>query len=132
MYTHILLLRSDKVSGANIVKMADFRTFLAGLGFENVETYIESGNAVFSLHNSVDEAHRLISQTFPARFGILPKTMLLTGEELAVAIAAMRSRAETSTRQIGPVACPQPAQTWQPIRSPLAANNPGHRNVIPG
>jgi uncharacterized protein (DUF1697 family) len=33
MNTHILLLRGDKVSGANIVKMADFRTFLAGQSF---------------------------------------------------------------------------------------------------
>jgi hypothetical protein len=87
---------------------------------------------VFSSHKSIDEAHRLNSQTFPVRFGFLPKMMLLTGEELAAAIAAMRSRAETSTRQIGPIACPLQAQAWQPICGMLVANNPGHRRAIPG
>jgi uncharacterized protein (DUF1697 family) len=83
----ILLLRGVNVSGANMVKMADFRAFLAGLGFENVETYIQSGNAVFSSPKSVDEAHKLVSAAFPARFGFLPKMLLLTAEELAAAIA---------------------------------------------
>jgi uncharacterized protein (DUF1697 family) len=87
MQRQILLLRGVNVSGANIVKMADFRAFLAGIGFENVETYIQSGNAVFSSAKSVDEAHILISEAFPARFGFLPKMMLLTAEELAAAIA---------------------------------------------
>jgi uncharacterized protein (DUF1697 family) len=87
MNSNILLLRGVNVSGANIVKMADFRAFLAGLGFENVETYIQSGNAVFSSPKSVDEARKLIAETFPARFGFLPKMMLLKAEELAAAIA---------------------------------------------
>ena len=46
--THILLLRGVNVSGANIVKMAEFRAFLSGVGLSDVETYIQSGNAVFA------------------------------------------------------------------------------------
>jgi uncharacterized protein (DUF1697 family) len=83
----VLLLRGVNVSGANIVKMADFRGFLAGLGFENAGTYIQSGNAVFSSPKSIDEARRLVQDSFPASFGFLPKMMLLPADELAAAIA---------------------------------------------
>jgi uncharacterized protein (DUF1697 family) len=89
----VLLLRGVNVSGANIVKMAEFRAFLAGLGFENIESYIQSGNAVFSSLKPVDETHKLISDSFPARFGFLPKMMLLRAEELGHAIACNPFRA---------------------------------------
>jgi uncharacterized protein (DUF1697 family) len=87
MFRHILLLRGVNVSGANKVKMADLRAFLAELGFTDVQTYIQSGNAVFSSPKSTDEGRSLMSETFPSRFGFLPKMMLLTAQELAAAIA---------------------------------------------
>lgn len=84
---HILLLRGVNISGASIVKMGEFRAFLTELGFTDVQTCIQSGNAVFSSPISTDGAHSLMSQAFPARFGFLPKMMLLTAEALAAAIA---------------------------------------------
>jgi uncharacterized protein (DUF1697 family) len=83
----ILLLRGVNVSGANIVKMAEFRTFLTGLGFGEVQTYIQSGNAVFSSAKSADAARFLISEAFAPRFGFTPKIMLVPAEDLAAAIA---------------------------------------------
>ncbi len=83
MTRYILLLRGINVSGANIIKMADFRAFLSGLGFESVESYIQSGNAVFSSLISSDEVHELVLVAFPARFGFSPKMMLVSVEELA-------------------------------------------------
>ena len=47
MPTYISLLRGINVSGKNIIKMADFKTRLSSLGFQNVQTYIQSGNIVF-------------------------------------------------------------------------------------
>ena len=87
MTVFILLLRGVNVSGANIVKMADFRAFLAGLGFERVETYIQSGNAVFSFDKPAAAVQRLISNAFEPRFGFDPKMMLLNADELSAAIA---------------------------------------------
>lgn len=81
-----MLLRGVNVSGANLVKMADLRAFLANLGFESVETYIQSGNAVFSSKQSAAEANRTISEAFPARFGFSPKMMLLSAREFSAAI----------------------------------------------
>ena len=69
-----MLLRGVNVSGANIVKMADLRAFLAGLGFESVETHIQSGNAVFSSKQSAAESRVSISEAFPGRFGFAPLT----------------------------------------------------------
>lgn len=87
MPTFILLLRGVNVSGANIVKMAEFRAFLSGLGFENVETYIQSGNAVFSSQKPAAAVHFYISEAFAPRFGFLAHMMLLEAGELAAAIA---------------------------------------------
>jgi uncharacterized protein (DUF1697 family) len=83
----ILLLRGVNVSGANMVKMAEFRTFLSGLGFEKVETYIQSGNAVVSSEKSAAAAHHLVSEAFAPRFGFAPKMMVLPASDLAAAIA---------------------------------------------
>src|SRR5690348_17040524 len=47
MPTYVALLRAVNVGGYGKLSMADFRTLLEGLGFKNVQTYIQSGNAVF-------------------------------------------------------------------------------------
>jgi uncharacterized protein (DUF1697 family) len=83
----ILLLRGVNVSGANIVKMAEFRTFLTGQGFGDVQTYIQSGNALFSSAKSADAARLLLSEAFAPRFGFTPKMMLVMAADLAAAIS---------------------------------------------
>lgn len=44
MTTHLALLRGINVSGHNMIKMEALKTTLKAIGFENVETYIQSGN----------------------------------------------------------------------------------------
>ncbi|WP_310381015.1 DUF1697 domain-containing protein [Flavobacterium sp.] len=44
MATHLALLRGINVSGHNMIKMEALKTTLEGIGFENVQTYIQSGN----------------------------------------------------------------------------------------
>ena len=46
MTTYVILLRAVNVGGYGKLPMAEFRKTLSGLGFEKVETYIQSGNAV--------------------------------------------------------------------------------------
>ena len=48
MPTYIALLRGINVSGQKKIKMADLRTHLSELGYGNLQTYIQSGNIVFS------------------------------------------------------------------------------------
>src|SRR6478672_4508973 len=46
MKTHLALLRGINVSGQKLIKMEDLRKHLADAGFENVATYIQSGNVL--------------------------------------------------------------------------------------
>ena len=45
---HIALLRGINVGGNRIIKMADLRQMFVDAGARDVETYIQSGNVVFS------------------------------------------------------------------------------------
>ena len=47
MTTYIGLLRGINVGGANMVAMSDLREMIAGLGFSDVKTLLQSGNVVF-------------------------------------------------------------------------------------
>lgn len=44
MTTHLALLRGINVSGHNMIKMDALKTALENIGFQNVVTYIQSGN----------------------------------------------------------------------------------------
>lgn len=44
MTTHLALLRGINVSGHNMIKMEVLKATLEGIGFQNVVTYIQSGN----------------------------------------------------------------------------------------
>jgi uncharacterized protein (DUF1697 family) len=44
MTTHLALLRGINVSGHNMMKMETLKTTLEAIGFQNVQTYIQSGN----------------------------------------------------------------------------------------
>jgi uncharacterized protein (DUF1697 family) len=46
-YTYIALLRGINVSGQKLIKMEMLRACIEALGFENVQSYIQSGNIVF-------------------------------------------------------------------------------------
>lgn len=47
MNTYISILRGINVSGKNILKMEALRKMYENLGFQKVQTYIQSGNVVF-------------------------------------------------------------------------------------
>ena len=69
MTTHLALLRGINVSGHNIIKMEALKTTLEAIGFQNVQTYIQSGNVFVDTDEHVNRvlpklkemaAHRLI------------------------------------------------------------------------
>jgi len=45
---HLALLRGINVGGKNIIKMADLKASLEDVGFNDVATYIQSGNVLFA------------------------------------------------------------------------------------
>ena len=48
MKTYIVILRGINVSGKNILPMVELRELLSSLEFENVQTYIQSGNIILN------------------------------------------------------------------------------------
>jgi uncharacterized protein (DUF1697 family) len=46
--TYVALLRAVNLGAHNKIRMADLAALVAGLGFENVQTLLQSGNVVFA------------------------------------------------------------------------------------
>ena len=67
MTEYLALLRGINVGGRNLIKMADLRACFEKNGFENVASYIQSGNVLFSAPASgklVAQAEAMLSETF--------------------------------------------------------------------
>lgn len=64
----ILFLRAINVSGKNIIKMAELKDSLIQNGFENVKTYIQSGNIILESPKTKAEiqhnVYRIIQENF--------------------------------------------------------------------
>lgn len=88
MKTYIALLRGINVSGQKKIKMAELRSHLVNWGFSQVQTYIQSGNLVFT--DTENDRHRIAERI---RNGILEvygfdvPVMILVPEELEEVLA---------------------------------------------
>lgn len=51
---YVALLRGINVGGNNMIKMEKLREIVSGLGFENVKTYVNSGNVIFDTKKTDD------------------------------------------------------------------------------
>jgi len=89
MATWIALLRGINVGGKNKLPMAALRADLAGLGFEDVRTYIQSGNVVFrSKARSGAKLAASIEDAIETSHGFRPAVLVLTADELRAAMEA--------------------------------------------
>ena len=59
---------------------------LAGMGFGDVQTYIQSGNAVFRSELGARELEAMIRDAVAARFGFAPETFVLDAGEIGAAL----------------------------------------------
>jgi uncharacterized protein (DUF1697 family) len=65
MTRHIVLLRGINVGGNNKLPMADLRASLTNAGYDDVSTYIQSGNVALSATScDTDKISALIAQDF--------------------------------------------------------------------
>ena len=84
---YVALLRGINVGRARRVAMADLRALLEELGYRDVRTLLNSGNAVFTASGvAPEEAAARIEGALFARVGFAARTMVLTAEELVVAV----------------------------------------------
>jgi uncharacterized protein (DUF1697 family) len=74
---YIALLRGINVGGKTLIKMADLKDCVGALGFENVSTYIASGNVLFeSPERDAAKLERKIERAVEQRFR-LPVTVVV-------------------------------------------------------
>jgi uncharacterized protein (DUF1697 family) len=67
--THVLLLRGVMPTGKNKVPMAQFKLILSDLGFQNVQTYIQTGNAIFETNLTNEKIERLVETALRKKLG---------------------------------------------------------------
>jgi uncharacterized protein (DUF1697 family) len=112
----LLLLRGVNVSGHNRIPMAALRDMLAGLGLRHVETYLQSGNAVFDDPGLTDLTAQ-IAPAMTAAFGFTPALFVFDAATHAQIAAACPYQTEGA-------AAPNSVHVWylaQPAQPDLAA-----------
>ncbi|MBV7378398.1 DUF1697 domain-containing protein [Maritimibacter dapengensis] len=88
MKTWVCLLRGINVGGKNKLPMADLKKIMGQLGAQDVGTYIQSGNAVFTGIVSKGAFQDALEAGIDAAMGFRPRVMLIGGEEMLAACAA--------------------------------------------
>src|SRR5918911_1604111 len=87
MARHIVLLRGINVGGRNRIAMADLREALVGAGFEDVRTYLQSGNVLLVSDASPAEVASDCERQVASRFGLDIQVVVRTRDELADVVA---------------------------------------------
>jgi uncharacterized protein (DUF1697 family) len=76
MKTFIGLLRGINVGGHNKVPMVDLRSLCAELGWKNIQTYIQSGNLVFSASGKPAALETTLQCAIEKHFGFSISTII--------------------------------------------------------
>ena len=85
----LALLRAINVGGKNIIAKADLIAAFEDLGFENVRTYIQSGNVIFDSHAfSRTSLTRKIQSELSRRFGYQAQVVVQTSVDYREALQA--------------------------------------------
>ena len=110
MKKYVVLLRGVNVGGNHRVSKAEFQKVLENLGFRDVATYINSGNAVFTSDGEPQVSD--IQTALETYFGFGIPTLLLSGEKIKAIAAAI------------------PPGPWKPRSSCSPARNPPIRRGV--
>jgi uncharacterized protein (DUF1697 family) len=87
MTSQIALLRGINVGSHNRIPMADLRELLAGLGYGDVRTLLQSGNVVLGSEDAPDHLARKLERAIARKFGVNTQIIVRTREELAAVVA---------------------------------------------
>jgi uncharacterized protein (DUF1697 family) len=93
------LLRGINIGSNKRISMAALRSIVESLGHTDVETYLQSGNVVFTPKGTGDQAARL-SKAIAAETGHDVAVLLRTGRELAKVVEANPYRVSDPTKLV--------------------------------
>ena len=89
MTSYLVLLRGINVGGKNKVPMGELRSIVQGLGFENVSTYIASGNVFLDSKLTASKVADKIEAALPKAFKLdtqLVRVLALTKAQLEAVV----------------------------------------------
>lgn len=89
MKTKIAILRGINVGGKRKILMADLKELMKTLGYQNIQTYIQSGNLIFKAddkHQNKEIAHEIESAVL-RKFDFEVPVIVLSAEEIENAVA---------------------------------------------
>lgn len=78
-HRYVALLRGINVSGRNPIRMSELRELFSDLGFAGVQTYIQSGNVIFTGAETSSELERHIELGIQERFSLSIPVVVRTG-----------------------------------------------------
>ena len=83
MHTYISILRGINVGGHRKILMADLKKMYDQLGFNNIQTYIQSGNVIFETNKKQkrEELEELFEENIKKNFGYDVQVIIRTKEE---------------------------------------------------
>jgi uncharacterized protein (DUF1697 family) len=88
MAKYAVLLRGVNVGGHSKLAMTDLRRVLESLGYTDVSTYLQSGNAVITSEDDDPErVGRRIRESLRRELGMDPSVLVRTSAELATVVA---------------------------------------------
>jgi uncharacterized protein (DUF1697 family) len=82
--TYIVLLRGINVGGKNLLPMKELKALLIVNGFENVQTYIQSGNIVLM---GAKNPGSVIGSLIQKEYGFTPEIIVLTKREFESSVS---------------------------------------------
>src|SRR5690242_13810956 len=80
---HVVLLRGINVGSHNRIAMPRLREALGEAGFEDVRTYLQSGNVVLRSDATPEQVERESKRRIHAEFGLEIDVVVRTAQELA-------------------------------------------------
>src|SRR6187549_1238693 len=88
MPSSVALLRGINVGGKNLISMADLAACFRDAGFQDVRTYIQSGNVVFTADPATGaELEDAVERMLEKRFEIPVLVVVRSRDELAATVA---------------------------------------------
>jgi uncharacterized protein (DUF1697 family) len=80
---YVALLRGINVGGNNIIRMADLKLAFEKMGFNDVRTYIQSGNVIFSTNiKNIATLEKKIEKELSKRFKFIATVVVVSRIEL--------------------------------------------------
>jgi uncharacterized protein (DUF1697 family) len=83
---YVALLRGINVGGNKKIAMADLRKLMGDLGFDDVATLLQSGNAVFTAKHKPDHVVRALEDALDSELGMSVRCLVRTAPEMRAVV----------------------------------------------